>query len=274
MARFTKREKARAQKFSTRIQKLENKAPELRITGERGGKSVLNALSDFLSSFGSKLVRLSKSSKKQLLRQDPIQNTTMRDKAIAAITAQTQKEIESVLDRYSKGKITQKQLRDTFETTLRRQALASAIIGVGGIGNLTENVLTAVKRELAFQMRYLDGFIEDIEGRPINQKDKARAKQYANAAWSISQTAARQFILDQNGSSADDLEEKRELGGSEHCDDCVEMAEEGWQPFGTLPSPGQASVCGSNCQCRVVVRQITNPTSNQQTTSENPVPVQ
>lgn len=272
MARFINRDKARSEKFSKRIQNLEQKQPELRVTGERGGKGVLNALSDFLSSFGSKLVRLSKSSRKQLLRQDPVQNTDMRDKAIAAITAQTAKEMESALDKYSKGKITQKQLRDQFQATLRRQALASAIIGVGGIGNLTENVLTAVKRELTSQLQYLDGFIEDIEGRPINQRDKARARQYANAAWATSQQAARQFVLDQNGNSADDLEEMRELGGSEHCDDCVDMAGS-WEPFGTLPPPGQASVCGSNCNCRLVYRQVTNPTSNQQTTQENPVPV-
>lgn len=273
MARFINRDKARSQKFSKRIENLETKNPELRITGERGGKSILNTLSDFLASFGSKLIRLSKSSRKQLLRQDPIQNTEMRDKAIAAITAQSQKEIESALDKYSKGKITQKQLRDQFQSTLRRQVLASAVVGVGGIGNLTENVLTAVKKQLVDQMAYLDGFLSDIDGRPINQRDKARARQYANSAWATSQQAARQFILDQNGSSADDLEERRELGGSEHCEDCVAMAEEGWQPFGTLPSPGQGSVCGSNCNCRMIVRQVTAQ-NNQQITSENPVPVQ
>lgn len=272
MARFINRDKARAQKFSKRIEKLETQNPELRVTGERGGKSILNTLSDFLASFGSKLIRLSKSSRKQLLRQDPVQNTDMRDKAIAAITAQSQKEIESVLDRYSKGKITQKQLRDQFQTTLRRQTLASAVVGVGGIGNLTDNVLTAVKKQLVDQMAYLDGFLNDIDGRPINQRDKARARQYANAAWATSQQAARQFVLDQNGSSADDLEERRELGGSEHCDDCVAMSEEGWQPFGTLPQPGQQSVCGSSCNCRLVTRQIT-ANNNQQITSENPVPV-
>jgi hypothetical protein len=273
MAKFIARDKARAEKFSKRIQTIENRNPDLRVTGRRGGKSVINTLSDFLAGFGSKLVSLTRSSKNKLLRQDPIENTAMRDAAIAKITAQTQREIDSALNQYAKGKVDADKLRDMFQATLRRQTLASAIIGVGGIGNLTDNVLTAVKKELAFQFRYLDGFIDDIDSRSLTLRDRARAKQYANSAWAISQTAARQFILDQNGSSADDLEEKRELGGSEHCDDCVEMAEEGWQPFGTLPPPGQASVCGSSCNCRIVVRQITNPSQNQQTTSENPVAV-
>lgn len=272
MARFTSRNKARSQKFSDRIEKLEKKAPELRVTGPRGGQSVIKSLSNFLASFGPRLVRLSKSSRKQLLRQEPLENTQMRDKALEVITTQSQKEIKSILDKYSRGKINKDQLRDMFQAVLRRQALASAIVGVGGIGNLTENVLTAVKRELVNQFAYLDGLIEDIEGRPINNRDRSRARQYANSSWAISQQAARQFVLDQNGGSADDLEEMRELGGSEHCDDCVEMAGE-WEPFGTLPPPGQGSVCGSNCNCRMVYRQVTNPTSTQQTTQENPVPV-
>lgn len=262
MARFQRPSTDRTIKFSD---KLRNKK-DFNLVSPRGSDGSLRALAKFLSSFGPKVTRLSKSSRTTLINQNAKQDQLMRESAIDSIQDNSKKQIKNVLERYAQNKISHKALSAELKGIVKRQALASAIIGVRGVGNLTDNVITAVKRQLSVQLAYLDGFLKDIEGRTLTSRDKARAAQYANASWAMSQTAARQFNLDNTG-SATQLEERRRLGGSEHCDDCVEMADE-WQPFGTLPVPGQGSVCGSNCRCTIEYRSADD---TQKQTSENPV---
>ena len=262
MARFQRPSPERTAKFVDSLRKIN----DFNLVGPRGGQAPLKALAKFLSSFGSKVARLSQSSRNTLLNQNATQDQAMRETAIDALQENSKRQIKNALERYSQGRINHKALGVELTGIVKRQALASAIIGVRGVGNLTDNVLTAVKRQLSVQLAYLDGFLNDIEGRTLTSRDKARAAQYANAAWAMSQTANRQFNLDGAG-AASQLEERRRLGGSEHCDDCIEMADE-WQPIGTLPVPGQGSVCGSNCRCTMEYR---SADATQQTTSENPV---
>lgn len=49
-------------------------------------------------------------------------------------------------------------------------------------------------------------------------------------------------------------EMRRIRGDSEHCPDCDEYAALQWQPIGSLPMPGEGSVCGGHCRCSVVYR--------------------
>lgn len=54
--------------------------------------------------------------------------------------------------------------------------------------------------------------------------------------------------------------ERRVLGDAEHCSLCVYLADLGWQPYGTLPAPGQSvpewtdDQCLSNCRCELEIR--------------------
>lgn len=259
MARFYKPKADRAQKLSEQLKKVAAD-PNFALVGPRGGMAAVKALANFLASYGSKVARLSRTSRGQLLQQDATQDQAMREKAIAAVQANSKKEITEALNKYAQKKINKVALRNILQSTLKRQTLTSAIIGVRGVGNLTDNVLTAVKRQLSKQFAYLDGFLDDIETNGLTQRNYARGWQYANSGWAISQTAARQFNLDQSGKTAIDLEERRRLGGSEHCEDCVALASTEWEPFGTLPVPGEGSVCGSNCRCTMEVRYV-NETS-------------
>lgn len=271
MARFFKPRQSRAEKITDQLQKVASD-PNFQLVGSRGGMAAVKAVANFLASFGSKVARLTKTAKGQLLQQDYTQDQQMRETAIDKLQATSKREIKNALDRYAQGKIDKVALRATLQSTLKRQALTAAIIGVRGVGNLTDNVLTAVKRQLSVQLAYLDGFLETVDNREVTPRGRARAAQYANASWAISQTAARQFNLDTSGVSAVQLEEKRRLGGSEHCEDCLDLAEGDWEPFGSLPVPGQGTVCGSNCRCTLEVRPVQESTKQQSLpTSENPI---
>lgn len=273
MARFSRPSADRATKFEDRLSRLAQRDSSFDIVGNRGGQGPLKALAKFLSALGTKLARLSGTSRKTLLQQDATADQKMREAAIDALNDRSRRQIKTALENYTQEKIDHKALTAQLTGIIKRQALAAAIIGVRGVGNLTDNVLTAVKRQLSVQLGYLDGFLSDIETRTITARDRARAYQYANANWATSQTAARQFNLDAAGISGTNLEEKRNLGGAEHCDDCIELAGD-WKPFGSLPPIGQGTVCGSNCRCSFEYREALEETGqSEQTTDENPVKV-
>lgn len=237
-------------------------------TATPSANNSFNALSRFLSSFGDRLRSLFGASRNTLASPDPMVAVTMKDKALEALTASTQQAMRTAFDKYSQGRIDRKQFAQEMEMQIRRQALGAAIIGVEGTGNLTANVIEATRGTVAQQLAYLDGFIRDIEGRPTTNRDRARAMQYGNAAFSIAQTAMRQFDLDDAKNSNHELEEKRILGAAdEHCDDCKELALGDWEPFGTYPVPGTGTICGSNCRCELVRRYKDDSTPNP--TNEN-----
>lgn len=191
----------------------------------------------------------------RLQQHDSISQIKLKQRAIAEVQANTRTELQEAIEAYARGRIRIETFGEIARGALRKEALASAIIGVGGIGNLTENVLTAVNRQLTEQFSLLDGFIDQLVAnntRNITAKDRARLNQYANSAFAIASNAARQMQIDTNG--VGQIEERRRLGGGEHCDDCLALEGEGWQPAGTLPAIGQGTVCGNSCRCWIETR--------------------
>ncbi len=66
------------------------------------------------------------------------------------------------------------------------------------------------------------------------------------------------YEADRDAMAASDgqFEERRLLGSSEHCGDCIDLAAQGWQPAGELPIPGEGTECGSHCQCDMERREV------------------
>lgn len=247
------RSQKRAQKLEGRLRKIIENTGDTNKELAGTMDAIAAATSKFLASFGSAVVRLNRDSRRRLTTMDPTQANKLKERAIAEVIAITRAELSDAIAKYGRGRVDANQLRESLQQTLRRQALSSAIIGVGGVGNLTENVITAVRRSLSDSFRLLDGFISDIQGRSVENRDLSRLAQYANAAHTLSQTAARQFLFD-TLSNAEDLEERRVLGGAEHCDDCIALAALGWVDAGELPPIGQETVCGNSCRCTFEIR--------------------
>lgn len=247
--------KSRSEKFKKKLSTILNTIHPVGDALRSTPDAVLRSTAKFLAGFGSEVARLNKISRDALSRRDPAQQASMRAFAIRKLTNETRASIESTVNQYAKGKVPIATLKTQLQGILRRQAVAAAVIGVGGVGNLTERVLSAVQRQLSVQFELLDGFINTLSERDITQRDRSRALLYANNAHMISQTAQRQFNLDTYGE--ENLEERRVLGGSEHCDDCIAYAAEGWVPAGSLPAPGEGSVCGASCRCTIEFRALT-----------------
>jgi hypothetical protein len=100
--------------------------------------------------------------------------------------------------------------------------------------------------ELGQQLAYLDRFVHQIASGEQDLDDSllSRAAMYVQAARKTFTEIAR-------GKQADAgyQWERRVLEeGADHCDECIEAAEMGWQPIGTLPPLGDAT-CLTNCKC-------------------------
>lgn len=126
-----------------------------------------------------------------------------------------------------------------------RSNVTAAIAGKGGILRMGLQDWLRVTRQVRSEFDYLRSFAQDVaDGKLSPAQIAARANLYSQHAqvsyWEANVSAKRQ---------AGFTEERRVLGVAEHCPDCVGYAAEGWVPIGTLPSPGDGSVCRANCQC-------------------------
>ncbi len=170
--------------------------------------------------------------------------------SIDAVINRVSRSLQMGLKAYEQGRIGLAALRTSLQTTLRRGALAAAAV----IGDWSDTVLTAVQRTLANTFEALDGFLSVIADRTeILQRDFIAVGQFAKTLFHTAQTAFQQWFLDKEP-DAEQIEERRRMSGGPNCPDCIAYAALGWQPFGTLPEPGQDSYCGTHCNCRIEVR--------------------
>jgi len=129
---------------------------------------------------------------------------------------------------------------------LRRAALEYAALGRGGWERLDAKAWGRVGGILQADLRRLIAFADDIaseklsEAQILNRLGMYLGNMRRNF-WDAERDALRLM--------AGRYRERRVLGISEHCDDCVVYARLGWQPFGVLPVPGERSQCLTNCRC-------------------------
>lgn len=128
---------------------------------------------------------------------------------------------------------------------LKRAHLQAAMLGRGGRDQMTPRDWGRVGRKLRDEYRYLRDFAQAIaEGRLSEAQIKARLQLYANGIRSSYYKGVEDAMR-----AAGAVEEERMLNPAEHCDDCVGYAAQGRVPLGTLPAPGEGSVCRHNCKC-------------------------
>jgi hypothetical protein len=128
---------------------------------------------------------------------------------------------------------------------LRRAHHQAAALGRGGWDAMAPQDWRAVQRRMAEELRYLSRFADELaQGRVSLGQAQVRAGLYQGDIWS-SYWEAHTAAMGAEGYTM----ERRVLGSAEHCADCVGYAAQGWQPIGSLPEPGDGSVCLSNCRC-------------------------
>lgn len=145
---------------------------------------------------------------------------------------------------------------EQMRTEQRRLTLQNEALGIGGWDRLANKQFGRAGRDLRDQYAKIAGTAQDIaEGKVTLPQALARDNEYAGAARAHFFEAERETV--QRSSSGMVIIERRLLGsGGKTCKDCVEFYNLGWQLFGTLSPPCTDSVCGGNCKCRMIRKEV------------------
>jgi hypothetical protein len=171
------------------------------------------------------------------------QQETMRvlDERVAAGFDRLRAMIGPVLD----GTVPLEDWQYSMAVELRRIHCQMAALGRGGWEQMTPSDWGRVGNRLRDEYKFLMGFADQIARGELSEAQiLARLTLYENGVWS-SYWKGQEDAHDEAGFT----EERRVLQPAEHCGDCIGYAEQGWQPLGSLPAPGENSICGNNCRC-------------------------
>ncbi len=168
---------------------------------------------------------------------------SLLDKAIEDVRAR----LADFAKQYQAGDIGLDEWRAATTGELKTLHIMAALAGSGG-DDLDASQRQTVGAQLGGQFGYLNRLTTQLatgEQAP-DARFLARVGMYADAARTT-------FAGAERGQAQADgaLWERRVLGETEHCPECLEYAARGWQPVGSLPLPGEDSSCMVNCACEM-----------------------
>jgi hypothetical protein len=154
------------------------------------------------------------------------------------------KSLSDQVDALLAGDVNIEDWQTAFARELSRAHVQLAAFGKGGWKRMSQSDWGNVGNNLKFEFERLNTFASQIVNKELSAKQiKARINLYNRAA-------NKAYWREKTKVMADTYkEERRVLGSAEHCEDCVDYASKGWQPIGSLPEPGEESVCFGNCKC-------------------------
>lgn len=174
--------------------------------------------------------------------------TSMRRTVDGFAREAIQPSIAKNTERFLAGGIDLAEWQKRVAHDLKLAHIIAASLGRGGREKMTFSDWGRVGQRLRSEYRYLTNFANEIAlGNLSAAQIAARAELYVGgvkAAFYAGVTAAQK----EDGAEW----EQRLLGSGESCLDCIAWAAMGRQPVGSLPEPGERSVCGNNCLCRKV----------------------
>lgn len=143
---------------------------------------------------------------------------------------------------------------ERMRTELRRLHLQNAAMGAGGWDRLSFRDYGRIGGKLRADYARISRFANQIAAGEVTAAQAInRANMYAGNARIEFWEAQRDRIQSPPGMVPI---ERRILGAAEHCPDCVEYYNMGWQPVGVLPVPGIDSQCLTNCKCTMEERVV------------------
>lgn len=159
--------------------------------------------------------------------------------------------LDNLYDAYAKGDVLPSVYAERMRTEVRRAHLQQAALAKGGWERLDQSDYGRVGQALKQLYPKIIGTARDIQNGDVSE---AQAKQ-RNTAYAGSGRRIFHATEQKNAKPAEPgkaMVEQRILdSGAQHCEDCLNYAEMGVQPAGTLPVPGEMCRCGDNCRCGI-----------------------
>lgn len=153
------------------------------------------------------------------------------------------------------GKLAPAVYVEQMRTEVRRLTLQNAALGAGGFDKLTQSDYGRVGQQLREEYQRIANLAKQMKAGEVTLPQALnRTEMYAGTARKQFWEAEAAHV--QPSEPGMMVLERRLLGVAEHCEDCLEYYNQGWQPPGVLPEPGQESACMSNCKCRKIRQEV------------------
>lgn len=145
------------------------------------------------------------------------------------------------------GQLSSADWKKVMRDEIKGEYIRQYLLGNGGRNTMTKSDWGRVGGMLAEQYKYLDGFAKEIgAGGMAEGYIQSRSAMYINSAREAYERAHAGVA----GKWGADEESWSVNTALENCVDCLGYADEGWQPLGHFPMPGEgASRCLTNCGC-------------------------
>lgn len=134
---------------------------------------------------------------------------------------------------------------------IKNTHVASAALANGGWSQMTPSDWGATGQLIRQQYDYLRNFAREIANgtQQLDGRALVRSDLYADAANSTYWQMTSREMLDLGFTEGRRLLEP----GVDHCDDCLEYANDGWMPIDEIPEIGN-SQCTTRCRCEIEYR--------------------
>lgn len=159
------------------------------------------------------------------------------------------REMRETTQRMRAGELTVGEWRVQMQQAVKDVHLFSAALARGGWDQLTQRDFGRVGRIVRKQYGYLEKFaIAIADGLPLDGRVLVRTDLYFEAGRETYHTTEGAAI------DPDEFDQERSvLHPADHCDECVDEAEAGWQPRGEVVPIGQR-LCLGRCKCTMQYR--------------------
>ena len=149
------------------------------------------------------------------------------------------------------GKISLADWQTGMMEAIKQSHVASAALANGGWAQMTQSDWGATGQLIREQYDYLRNFAKEIADgtQALDGRLLVRSDLYADAA------NGTYWEMDKRDHLQSGFDEGRRVleQGSDHCDDCLEYASEGWMPIDEIPEIGN-SQCLTRCRCEIIYR--------------------
>lgn len=156
---------------------------------------------------------------------------------------------------FYEGRLSASAWQEQLRITLRRMHGQHAALAVGGWDRMTPTDWGRIGRALRDDYARIERLAQAVQRGEITL---AQALQRADGY--MGNARAQYYKAEQErlrpSSAENSIVSRRILGASEHCADCVELYQRGWQPAGSMPTPGTGTSCQSYCQCDMIHNEV------------------
>lgn len=180
-----------------------------------------------------------------------VSSTTVRD-ALESVMDASALRMDLLSQNLIAGEINLAQWQSGMMQQIKLAHTAAAASANGGWAQMTQSDWGFTGQLIRTQYDHLRNFAQQIESgkQPLNNRVLMRADLYGQAARGTYEAQRQRFEVNVNA-----VEEERRILEKDgaNCAGCLDQADLGWQPVGTLDPIG-AEECGVNCRCEFEYR--------------------